>query len=289
MSGIELKTIFMKEIKQQTFGYNNVAVALSSGIDSAAVMFALLELGKHVRAYTFHVEGVESQDLIHARANAKTFGVELIESVIPKKVNVNLVLRIIYKFNRKKKVDIECLYPFFYILPKVKEEVLLTGHGADGHFCISKKGMIHFKHTLEKMNEFRSDTAGDSSQRKTLQEIAWHEAKIRINFPFPHPLIVQYFSTKTWDEINRPKQKQTLTDMFPDQFAKIKRFNHTNLQCGDSMIREVFEPMLDNGFLNTKRRSRMVDLYRDLYLYFHPKKGKQNGKGRHSAQREMEI
>ena len=289
MSGTNLKDIFLTEVEQSTNMVKNVAVALSSGIDSTAIMFALLELKKHVRAYTFHVEGVVSQDLTHARANAETFGVELVECVIPRGVHLQGVFRLIDKYRLKKKTDIECVYPFLYLLPKVKEVLMLTGHGADKHFCISKRAMIHFRHTLEKMNEFRNDTEADIYQRTVLGEIALNEWIVKVYSPFPEPEMVKYFSTKTWDEINRPKQKQTLTDMFPDQFAKIKRFNHTNLQCGDSMIREVFEPMLDDVILNKNKRTRMVDLYRDLFLAFHPKKGSKNGKGQSCSQREMEI
>ncbi len=279
MSGTELKKAFVEEVRRSTMGFENIAVALSSGIDSTAVMLSLLELEKHVRAYTFHVEGVESQDLIHARANAKTFGVELVECTIPKTLNVENVFRLIRDYNLKKKVDIECVYPFLYLLPNVVEAILLTGGTADGHFCLSKKGMIHFKHTLEKMNEFRDNLFEDPnySQRVTLNKLGWNDWRVTVLAPFGCESVRDFFRDKTWDDINRPKQKQSLTDMFPDQFAKIKRFNHTNLQCGDSMIREVFEVLLDDSTINKKNRKRMMDLYRDLYFEFHPKKGNKSG------------
>ncbi len=294
MSGMKniktLKDIFIHNINCITEEHDSVAIALSSGIDSTAVMFALLELKKNVRAYTFHVEGVESQDLIHARRNANTFGVELVECVIPKQIDTNNVFRLIRCYNLKKKTDIECVYPFLYVFPKVKEVLMLTGGAADGHFCLSKKGMIHFRHTLEKMNEFRDNLFSnpDYSQRFTLDKIGREEGLVSVQAPFGCESVRDFFRDKTWEDINRPKQKQTLTDMFPEQFAKIKRFNHTNLQCGDSMIREVFEPMLDCK-INKKNRARMVDLYRDLYFEFHPKKGKENGKGRSCAQRRLGI
>lgn len=292
MSGTELKEIFINEVAEATRNVRNVAVALSSGIDSTVVMLSLLELKKHVRAYTFHVEGVESQDLIHARANAKTFDVELIECVIPKTLNVANVFKLIRDYDLRKKVDIECTYPFLYVFPKVREVIMLTGGTADGHFCISKKGMIHFRHTLEKMNEFRNNLFNDAnySQRQTLERLGWDIGGSIVYAPFGAQCVRDFFVDKTWEDINRPKQKQVLTDMFPEQFKKIKRFNHTNLQCGDSMIREVFEVMLQCKItINKKNRKRMMDLYRDLYFEFHPKKGKENGKGQSCSQREMGI
>ncbi len=273
----DLKDIFLAEVERSTDTVKEVAVALSSGIDSTAVMLSILELKQHVRAYTFHVEGVESQDLIHARINARKFGVELVECVIPKTLDVENVYKLIRDYNLRKKVDIECVYPFLYVFPKVEEVLMLTGGAADGHFCISKKGMIHFRHTLEKMNEFRDNLFSnpDYSQRRTLNNLGWDENIVGVYAPFGCENVREFFRDKTWEDINRPKQKQTLTDMFPDQFAKIKRFNHTNLQCGDSMIREVFEVMLDDSTINKKNRTRMMDLYRDLYFEFHPEERKQ--------------
>ena len=52
---------------------NEVALCLSSGINSNSILFELLEQGKKVTAFTFSMEGIESRDLIHARKNCENF------------------------------------------------------------------------------------------------------------------------------------------------------------------------------------------------------------------------
>ena len=231
-------------------------------------MFALLELGKEVKAYTIHIEGLENQDFIYAKENCSKFNVDFQEVIMPKKVDVEKVVRIIKLYNRKKKTDIECIYPFLYLLEAMKEEILITGSASDGHFCISKKGMIHYKHTLKKTQEYRRNLFlgdNDYAQTKCLKEIGSRAYSTIIDTPYIKESIYNYFYTKTWKQVNKPFQKHHLIEMFPDKFCRIKLFKHTNLQCGDSQIREMFEPMLKDKKLNKKKRTRMIDLYRDIY------------------------
>ena len=62
----KLKKILLESIIEKTRGHNRVAVALSSGIDSLAIALALKDLGKEVVAYSFHIDGVDSQDWKYA-------------------------------------------------------------------------------------------------------------------------------------------------------------------------------------------------------------------------------
>lgn len=260
-----LKEIFLEEVVKISDGAGPVAIALSSGIDSTAVGLALSSLGKAVHAYTFYVEGVKSQDLVYARKTAETFAWEFTPCEIPREVDKSLVLRLIRDLGLSKKTDIECSYPFFFLIPRVEERVLITGSCADGHFCISKKGMIHYRGSVEKTDEYRRSLFGNNNyaQTKTLAELGALRG-ISIDTPYNKPTIIEYFLGKSWAEVNKPKQKQPILDLFPESFAAIKTFPHTNLQCGDSQIRELFEPLLRDEELNRYGRKRVLDLYRDL-------------------------
>lgn len=265
---MNLKNRFLNELYKITWGEEDIAIALSSGIDSHAVLFGLLELNKNITAYTVHIDGVLSQDFIHAKKNAEEFNIKFVDCIIPKQLNIDIIFKIIYQYKKYKKVDVECIYPFYFIFPNVKEKIMVTGACSDGHFCLSKKGMIHYKHSIEKLHEFRNSLYNnqDYAQAYTLSLIAKEEFNLyKLDNPFNKKMIVDYFYDKTWDEINRPKQKQPIIDMFPEQFNKIKIFNHTNLQCGDSNIRELFEPLLKDKNINKKSRKRVLDLYRDIY------------------------
>lgn len=259
----KLRTLFLDEIQESVGDAKEVAVALSAGIDSNTIMFGLLALGVTPVAYSFHVDGIMSTDFRQARYNAKQYDVDFVEIRIPTRPDLTKITNIIGR-GCYKKTDVECIYPFLYLLPEVKQSVLLTGYGADGHFCISKKGMIHYRHSLKTLQAYRDEHYLDPRKTKqitTLKTIA-KEYEITLETPYNHTKIIDHFYNKTWDELNRPTQKQPLRTLFPEY--PIKQHPHTNLQCGDSNIREIFEPLLKTK-LNTRKRTRMIDLYRDLY------------------------
>ena len=68
----ELRKIFLAQLNRICGYYHQVGVFLSGGIDSNAVLFGLLELGKDVTAYSFRVDRVASTDLLQAKSNADT-------------------------------------------------------------------------------------------------------------------------------------------------------------------------------------------------------------------------
>jgi len=137
---MSLRNIFIDIVKLMVQDKDEIAISYSSGIDSHCLLFALKELGKKVKGYTFHIDGVESQDYIYSKKNAKIFGIELVECIIPNKLDKELLVRMIERYQLKKKVDVECMYPFYFLLPKVVEKTLLSGHCSDAHFCVSKRG-----------------------------------------------------------------------------------------------------------------------------------------------------
>ena len=64
------------------------------------------------------------------------------------------------KYKLKKKARIECSFPFYYVAETCKSlgiTTLVTGLCDDGHFGLSKKAMIHYKHTQEKFDQFRQE------------------------------------------------------------------------------------------------------------------------------------
>lgn len=271
-----LRDIFLEEVDKLCGKETDVAVTLSSGIDSNATMFALLELKKNVTAYSFHIEGVNSTDFVGAKANAKIFGVKFVECIIPKKIDVQLIYDFMKLSNRKKKTEVECFYPYYFLLPKIEQKVLLLGLASDLYFCLSKKGKIHYAKSIDTLKIFRDDLINVTRKDViTLNEITQSLGKdFKVADPFEQQSVFDYFYNKNWKEINTPHQKQPILDMFPEYYSKINVYNHTNLQCGDSMIRETFEQLLSNKEINHRGRNRMLDLYKDMYDSVHNKETK---------------
>lgn len=241
----------------------DVAVMLSGGVDSNSILFSLLEANKNVVAYTFVLNGHESTDFISAQKVCKTFDVPFVPVYLPTDVNTieKDVRNLILNRGLTKKTDIECTWAMEYAIKCVKENVIVTGHGADGHFGLSKRAMIHHSHSLESLSEFRDETFGNSNyaQKETLKEIASERGK-EIIFPYLEKEMRQVFRHKSWEELNKPKQKNPIVNSFPEYFERVKIRKHTVFQLGDSKIADNFQQLV-NTELNQKGYKSPLGIY----------------------------
>ena len=240
---------------------NEVAVLLSGGVDSISVAFAAQRLGKTIHAYSFCLDTHESYDYMKAKEIADICKWKFTGIKVPTNNLVEDFHRLV-ELDCKKKTHFECVYPFLYVYPKIKETYVLTGWGADGYHGVSKKAVMHYKHPKEKFDQFRDDyflpekTAG----------LKWHLTiadkydKVMVN-PYLNEKVKDYFYQFTWDELNKPKQKQHIRDAFPE-LDKFKIKPHLNLQLA-SGIDKVFEGLLNNNKINFRNRKRVMDMCRD--------------------------
>lgn len=252
----------LKDVKQSP------AVALSGGLDSTSVLFALQELGKDPNAYAFHVKGTLSEDLREARRVCETFDVPLTEITLP---NDHATIKrdtyaIVHGLGYKKKTNVECIWPFLYLYQEITEDTLATGHAGDAHFVISREAMInHINHDVKRMDQFRKEHFGDAhySQIKMHQQLAPAYGIKHLHMPYYERPFVQAFMGTSWDEINKPNQKQPIIDAFPQKFAQIKTRKHMNLHKGDSNIAAQFDKLLETNW-NTEGWKSPVGIYNAL-------------------------
>ncbi len=229
-----------------------VAVALSGGIDSTACLFALQELDKDVRAYTFHIDGHESTDLRVSRDVCRTFNVPLTTVALPTDIGTikQDTYAIVNGLGYTKKTNVECIWPFMYMLPEIDEAQLVTGACADGHFCISREAMLNVKGDVEKMDQFRAGLFGnpDYAQIRKVEQLAKQYEIHDVRVPFYNRRFVSMFMGTDWETINKPKQKQPILNAYPARFSKVRTRTHTNLQTGDSKIQDQFMKLLNTDW-----------------------------------------
>jgi asparagine synthetase B (glutamine-hydrolysing) len=246
----------------QAIPEQKVAVLLSSGIDSASVMFALLESGKTVTAYSFMLDGKLSTDFSLARRNAARFKCDFVPVFLPTDLDQLVAdLRKLKKLGARKKTDFECGWPMLYAYRATREKVVASGMGADGHFCISKKGMIHFR---ERIDVFRRGLyQSPTYAQKPIHNALAAELGKTAAMPFLERAMQEEFLGTTWNEVNRPRQKEPILRAFPQQFEAIRILPHTNLQLGDSGIAEHFNGLLKSK-LNTGAFKSVISIYNRL-------------------------
>lgn len=280
------RKIFEKSLIEDLEGISKkekIGVALSSGIDSNAILYGLHKMGYNVVGYTYHRENILSYDYKVAKQTCDNLGIPHVEVVVPDKLNFSLVKHLIKDHDFKLKTAVEVLYIMDHVWKQMSEDGIknaFCGCDADDYFCISKKAQIHFKNTLELNQEFRKlcfDEIEFDSKTGFATKVIWDrqlrywpitaaEHKVNLKQPYNNLEMFNFFWDKTWDELNKPKQKHPLWALYPDYVAKSgKLTTHLDLQCSDTDIRQIFEVLLKDKKLNIKRRERMIDLYRDLW------------------------
>ena len=141
----------------------------------------------------------------------------------------------------------------------------MSGISADGWYGLSKKAMINYKRPKELFDKFREDYFQNENPAGVLQQLKLAEM---YNKKFVHPYlwndeISKFYMSKSWDELNKPKQKNVVREAFSVEFDKVGKVkNHLNLQLG-SKIDKVFESLLDDYEINWKDRTRVMDVCRD--------------------------
>lgn len=222
-----------------------IAISLSSGIDSASVLFALLECGKKVTAYSFTLDTHNSRDFLEAQELANKLNIEFVPVILPTDVTKlqSDCITLRRDYGCTKKTDYICTWPYLYLTPVVKERVLATGMAADGHFVISKKGCLHYKNNVE---EFRRSYFSNPFRCQLPYRTAIaNKCDIVLFEPYLSDEMYQYLLHTSWDDCNKPQQKMPIRRAFPDMYSKyITIHNHTNFQLGDSGISEHFDKLL---------------------------------------------
>jgi asparagine synthetase B (glutamine-hydrolysing) len=259
---------------------SEVAILLSGGIDSISVGISAELVGKKVNAYSFYLEGVPSYDFAMAANIASQRGWNFTPVVVPT-TNLNEDWFRLVDLGCRKKTHFECVFPFLYVYPKIKEKYVLTGWGADGYFGPSKKAMMRYssyrkkknyvkyckEHNQKRLNwnEFRLEYLdGDCAGYKEHTTLAEKHDKIHIAPYKDSKDIRKELMNKSWAELNTPRQKEIIRKDFTilKKYGNIKP--HINLHLG-SGIDKLFETLLKESIINFNNRKRIMDVCKDWH------------------------
>jgi asparagine synthetase B (glutamine-hydrolysing) len=260
---MSIKLLLEEEIKN-SIPTDECAILLSGGVDSLSVAFAADNLDKKITAYSFCLKDNLSYDYKFAESTAHHFGWSFKGIQIDMSDFEDKFLELV-RLKCVKKTHFECVFPFLYVYPQIKEKYVLSGWAADGYFGVSKKANIHYKHTKEKFDKFRDDYFQPKNQAGYL----WHRKvsdmydKIFVT-PYLSQSIKEYFYQFTWEELNKPKQKHHVREAF-EQFSLNVPKSHMNLQIGSGITKAFEKLVLPNKDLNPYRKYRIMDICRDWH------------------------
>jgi asparagine synthetase B (glutamine-hydrolysing) len=262
-------TPIIPDVKQalldEVAGYpkGNVAVLLSGGIDSIAVLHACIAADLKPVAYSFHVDGIESTDHRLAQQNARSLGVPFRSIVLPNTVDEirRYVKAAVNKYGLRGKSDIEVCWPMLTAMRQIEEMVILSGIGSDTYFVTSKKGQMHLRDMVDRYraHNWRKPNA----QRALFKRFCAERGKI-YHSPYESPRFwAEVHDATDYDALHGP-EKRLLREAFPELMRRCKVKNHTNLQLGDSGIAKQFELLLDDPQMNPNGGKSVVSVYNHL-------------------------
>ena len=266
---------------------SEVAVLLSGGVDSISVGLAASSIGKEVHAYSFHLDTQKSSDFLKAKEVSEILNWKFTEVIVSTK---NIVEDFKYLANNvrcERKTHFECGFPFLYVYPKITQKYVLTGWGADGYFGVSRKAMKRYssdkkwdfyvkwctknnntikgKDRKDGFDIYRREYLdGDCAGLKIHTKIATMHDKIHVT-PYLNSDIRKHLMKKSWEELNKPVEKNEIRKSFEEfqLLGKVKPHQNLHLNAG---IDDVFKPLLNNSDINLNERKRMMDVCRDWYL-----------------------
>lgn len=257
-----VKKVLLQELSK--IEDKDVALLLSGGNGSASVLFALMELGKNVHAYTFHMKNHESTDLIKARELTKKYNIKF--TAVPLPDDLETIKKdckyLINEIGCELKTDVECCFTVKHTFPVVKEKVITSGMGDDNFFVLSKSGQLNYKHSIDGMNKYREKSHAKYEVQLGFFKKMAEKYGITIYSPYQSQGMVDLFHNTSYEEINKPKQKQWILDAFPEKFNESK-FYHADFQKGDSNISDSFLKLLESDW-NFKGYKRTDGIYNSI-------------------------
>lgn len=253
-----------------------VAIGLSSGVDSHALLFAALEAKKIPTVYSFTLNDRESRDFVCARRTAFLLGLKFVPVILDTALDTlkKYILTEIYgpanSGWKLKKSTVECSWPMFRLLDQVKEPSLILGINGDAWYCTSrshKKLLAAGKYHEEVQKYYEMYHGGKVHEQIALIEkyLELYNPKVQACFPHTTKCMFRVMDKmEPIDEGCNPIEKAPVRFAFWDQFEYCRDsvYTHQSYHKGDSGIQDLFTTLLATE-LNTKGYKSTVGIYND--------------------------
>ena len=238
-------------------------------MDSSCLVLAVQDAGMKPIIVSFTLNDRKSIDFIAARKLAKYFKLSFIPVYIPitPEFVIKTTIKNMKEFGLKKKTDIECMFAFLYMIDYLKNigaSNLLTGM-CNSHFLLSNHKTIKKLHleisSFQKMKDkyyswliVDGKRVGEGTEQKQVKTIELVCANYDIKFcaPFWTESVYKFFYNMTYQQLNKPRQKEILRKAFPE-LDELKIQKEQNFNVGDSGISELVGETMRKKFTPNKK------------------------------------
>ena len=255
----KLRSFIVRHINEHV-PTKKVAVLLSGGVDSHAVLFGALEAGKTPHVYSFTLEGNISRDFIAARRTADAFGLEFTPIELP--TDIEGIQEYVWQLHHNwmqefylSKTTIECCWPVMHAIDNILlENYVLTGFGGDIPYCSArsaKKRYLAGEFDQYMKEAYKNMDETPQAMFRALY-MGFTGAELKFVSPFEDRRMLKLFSKfDPFKEGNKPIQKAISRAAFIDYFSheEVKVYGQQPFQKGDSGIEKLFENLTKTNWL----------------------------------------
>lgn len=246
---------------------DDCALALSGGTDSVTALFAMLEAGKKPHCYTFHMDGIESVDLKSSRNLCSHFGLELTEVSIDSTDSgmIKDIEAVLPYCELVKKTIIQCMIPWKYMYPAIREKKIIQGIGGDDLFGTQRKVQVLLHNGGDDaIREFRKLYRNDLHYSEG-NIIRYASVFGKENIEFYSKAMEDFLLEYSLYAINKPFMKYASVEAFRDYYNKgnFYRDQTEHSYQINSKLRDCHGRLLQSEY-NKGNHKAIIGLYNDI-------------------------
>jgi asparagine synthetase B (glutamine-hydrolysing) len=251
---------------ERTSGDASCAVLLSHGVDSNAVLAALLRNCRKPAVVSFRRADTMSRDWRAARATARHHNLPFHDVVLPiSPTRIERDVRFAIGLGFRGKADVECGNAWIHAVRAIAAlgiKEVYSGYGVDKKFGLSKAAQMDAHNGKGDDADWLDEYRRENEKSQQLELVTAYAKTLGVDFiaPCRDERLMESVMGWSWNALNKPRQKEPLRDAFPE----MKEWNvanvHVNFNRGDSGIAEMYEVLLD-GSLNVGGWKSPVGIY----------------------------
>lgn len=225
---------FRSEMNSFTSKYEDYSLYLSGGVDSTTILFSLLDNGFKPTCYTFHLSGEVTKDNIVAKKLCSDNGLKLIDIEIEKSEDsfVDTIKYLATEFDTYRKTRIQCLYPFKFMIEKLKSDGIdnmLIGFAGDDIAGKNRWHRFDYKEDQPGMIELSKRDRWNSFNDQTGADSFIYDLHKRNNINLEDPFflnkkLANFVIDLKWSIINKPYAKGLYIKSYSEYWNKSNIF-----------------------------------------------------------------
>lgn len=221
-------------------------LAFSGGTDSTCILLAALDVHLPVELFTYHLQGMISQDLKKATTIAASLDIPHTLCPIPTdSASLQADIRRLVALGVRGQVRTQCCHGHLYVASAMAARGItgsLNGSGIDGVYGVYKSQCFG---TDAERDVLRREQADDPTvDAIPEQRRIYGRQGISVVLPYRYPAYLSTVLAHSWRELNRPRTKGKVVAEFPE-IAEMRSYRPRGSQqlvCG---IPEFHARLLD--------------------------------------------